>query len=121
MGEEDTKINEDEITTDETVDPLEVIVNAKAEAEAIIAKAKADARKITDKAKATSKKVTVIKPVKDLSDIVASGGTYEAVRKCYFGIKLYREGDPLQTEKGDIIPRHFKKVVRMVEVLEEDE
>jgi len=120
MDEEKPKVNEDEVTTDNTVVTVDPIEEAKAEAEAIIAEAKAEAKKITDKAKSTSKKVTVTKGTTGgLKDVVASGGTYKAVRKCYFGIRLYKIGDKLETEKGDVIPRHFKKVVRMIEVTEE--
>ena len=147
---EENDIVEEE-TTDESVNPTDAIADAQEEAAAIIAKAKADALAITDeaetdaeevakkaekdakeiqakakaKAKADASKQGKVKitpePPKSPKDIVATGGEYRALRKCYFGIQLYEKGRILHTNKGDIIPHHFKKVVRMVEVTEEEE
>ena len=89
---------------------------AKAEAKKIVADAKA-------KAKAEAKpKVVITDDKPPTGTIVAAGGLYKATRKCTYGIRLYDpEGAGLETEKGDVIPHHFAKVKRFVEVIEGEE
>jgi len=48
--------------------------------------------------------------------IIATGGKYICKKKCYFGISLYKEGAVYEAEKGEIIPKHFQKAKRFVEV-----
>lgn len=87
--------------------------------------AKAEAKKIVADAKAKAKakpKVVITDDKPPTGTIVAAGGLYKATRKCTYGIRLYDpEGAGLETEKGDVIPHHFAKVKRFVEVIEGEE
>jgi len=48
--------------------------------------------------------------------IEAKEGKYRCKKKCYFGIRLYAEGAIYEATKGELIPYHFEKVKKYVEV-----
>jgi len=44
--------------------------------------------------------------------ILTEEGIYSAIRRCYFGIKLYKEGEPYYSPGKELIPHHFEKAVK---------
>ncbi len=48
--------------------------------------------------------------------IKAKAGKYKATKKCYFGLRLYSKGAIYEAESGELIPYHFEKVKRVIEV-----
>jgi hypothetical protein len=42
--------------------------------------------------------------------IKSDGGDYKCIKKCYWNLRVFEEGEIVSTKKGDMIPHHFKKV-----------
>ena len=84
----------------------------KKEAAAAKKKEAAAAKKKKAEDQDLSSKDVAAKKAKDKPStglIVADGGRYICKKKCTYGIRMFRKGDPLQVKKGEKIPHHFKK------------
>ncbi len=45
----------------------------------------------------------------------AKEGTYKCIKKCYYGISLYKEGDTYEATEGELLAKKvFQKVRRVV-------
>lgn len=70
-----------------------------------------DTKKPVSKPKETPKAPKVPEGIE-----VSKGGQYECIKKCYFGISLYKEGDVYESKEGEHMPKNvFKKKKRFVE------